>query len=226
MYSPAPRRGPTTGSEWLLSGLFMLIFLGLFAAEIGQEYAPAKLSVVLFFLFWMPLIALHETGHALAALVLDWHVGQLVVGMGACVSRFRIGSARIEIRLFPIEGFVKCVPTKLRWPQFESALIYLAGPGIELLLAAAIVWVIGSDRFFDLVDDYGLIAWQTLVVTASAQGIINLMPTGVRTPEGLIVSDGLGIIFSLLRPTADYEKMLGQRYDADEGVWPPDSAQD
>src|SRR5262249_13988635 len=106
MYDPAPRRGPSTASEWWITGIFLAIFLGLFALEISENYSPVKLSALFFVLLWVPLLVLHEAGRAIVAFLLGWHVGQIVIGMGKTIGRFRLGIASVEIRLFAIEGFV------------------------------------------------------------------------------------------------------------------------
>lgn len=219
MYSPSPRRGPASQSEWLFAGIFLAIFLGLFLVEILHDYTPTKLSIVLVVLFWIPLLALHEAGHAVVAWACGWYVGQIVVGMGACLGQFRIGSASVEVRAFPIEGFVRCVPTNLRWPRLKSALIYLAGPGVELLLSLAVLFTIGADRLFELVDDHGLIVWQSLALAAVSQALLNLMPMAARSGDGTIVSDGLGMMLSFLWPTAHYANMIGARYNQETTAW-------
>jgi hypothetical protein len=213
MYDPAPRRDPSGASEWIMAGVFLAIFVGLIVADILQNYHPAKLSALLVVLFWIPLLALHEGGHALVAYLFGWHVKQIVVGMGKILGRFRIGRARVEVRLFPVEGFVTCAPIKIRLPQLESALIYFAGPGVELLLAVGVLIVVGPDRLFQASEEYGVIVWQSLALAAAAQAVLNLLPFAVKTPEGILHSDGLGILLSFFRPPGYYEEMAGQEYD-------------
>jgi len=208
MSDPGPRRGPSTPTEWVIAGIFLAAILVAFAAEILDDYTPFKLSAVLFVAFWMPLIAVHEAGHAVVAFVFGWRVKQIVIGMGNPIGRFRIGSADVEIRLFAIEGVVRCVPTKLRLPHFESALIFFGGPGIELLLAAGIVLIGGADVMLEPSDEYGVIVWQSLALAAAAQAVFNLIPFVVRGADGDLVSDGFGIILSLFRPWSYYEAMI------------------
>lgn len=212
MLDNSHRRDPANRLEWWVAGIFLAVMFGLFALEVYSDYTPIKLSVLLVLVFWVPLLALHEAGHAIAAHLLGWHVGQVVIGMGKVMGRFRIGSASVEIRLVPIEGFVKCVPTRLRLPQVESALIYFAGPGVELLLAAGILLLTGPDRLFTITDDYWLILWQSLALAAVSQGIMNLIPFGVRSEGGDMASDGLGIVLSLLRPTRYYAGLIGWKH--------------
>jgi Peptidase family M50 len=219
-------KGPLTPAERTLYGIFLGVLLALFVAEIFQDFQPVKLSALLIILFWMPLLALHEAGHAVVAALVNWHVGQVVIGMGRLIHSFRIGSAVVEIRLFPVEGFVKCVPTNLRHPQLKSALIYFAGPGVELLLAIGILLLVGSDRLFSKSDDYFLISWQSLAVASTAQGVLNLIPHAILTPTGDMANDGLGIIRSLLRPDAHYATMIGWTYNEHSGDWEEHAAED
>jgi hypothetical protein len=143
----------------------------------------------------------------------------VVIGMGRVVSRFRVGTAFVEIRLVPIEGFVKCVPRNLHYPRLKSAVIYFAGPGVELLLALAVLLLGGPDTLFTLSDDYLLIAGQSLALASAAQGILNLIPHGVSRPQGMLPNDGLGIIRSFLMPEGYYAQMIGNTYNEREEDW-------
>ncbi len=208
MYSPGPQRGPITGQERWTYGVFMLVVLGLFAAEVCTNYTPVKLSVLLFVLFWIPLLALHEAGHALMAKLVGWQVVQVVIGMGRSLGSFRLGSTSIEFQLLPLEGFVRSMPRNLNLPGFKNALIYLAGPGIELMLAAAILWANGPDRLLSPSDQYGTILWQSLALAATVGGVLNLVPHAVQTSSGrMIPNDGLGILLSLFRPASAYKTL-------------------
>lgn len=210
MYSPTPPRGPATRFEWWFGGLFFTLILGLFVAEIVHEYTPVKLSALLIVLFWIPLLVLHEAGHALAAWLLGWRVVMIVIGMGRVISTFRLGTAKVEIRIAPVEGFVQCLPTNLFLPGLKNALIFLAGPGVELLLAWIILVFIGQDRLLTLTDDYWIIIWQSLAVAATSQAVINLIPAAILTHEGEVVSDGLGFVRSLLTSSACYAELLAR----------------
>jgi hypothetical protein len=226
MHDPAPRRDPSTPGEWLVFGTFLAIILALFVAEVFHDYTPVKLSALLVVAFWVPLLALHEAGHAIAAYALGWHVEQVVIGMGKTLGRFKAGTADVEIRLFPVEGFVRSCPTKLRLPGLENALIFAAGPGVELLLAGGILLLVGGDRLFRPSDQYWLIMYQSLALAAASQGILNLIPFAVATPQGDMASDGLGIILSLLRPQGYYAQMIGRRRNAAEEDWQTEAGDD
>src|SRR5262245_57841220 len=216
MYGPAPRRGPKTPAEWAVLSGFLLVFLALFVAGIVGDFRPANLTAPLVLLFWIPLLALHEGGHAAAAALFGWRVERVVVGVGAAVGRFRVGTAAVEVRLLPVEGFVLCVPTRLRLPHLESALIYLAGPAVELLVAAAVVFGAGRDEVCSPSEDYGVVVWRSLAIAAACQAAMNLLPFGVVTRDRVLPSDGLGIIASLLRPTSHYAQMVGWADDVEQ----------
>ncbi|HZZ29353.1 MAG TPA: M50 family metallopeptidase [Pirellulales bacterium] len=189
--------------------IFLLVILGLFAGEVCTNYAPVKLSVLLFVLFWIPLLALHESGHALMAALLGWQVEQVVIGLGRPVASFRVGSASVELKLLPLEGFARSVPRDLRLPGLKHALIYLAGPGIELLLAGAILWLVGPPQLLSHSEQYGIIVWQSLALAATVGGVLNLIPHAVQTSAGIMIpNDGLGIILSLSRPASAYAGLM------------------
>jgi hypothetical protein len=208
MYDPAPKRGPLTSEERWSFGIFLVVVLGLLVAEVFCNFEPVKLSALLVPLFWIPLLAFHEVGHALVAALVGWHVSQIVIGMGRIVGRFRLGTAVVEVRLVPIEGFVKCVPKSLHLPQVKNALIYFAGPGVELLLALAILLAVGPATLLQRSDDYVVIVWQSLALASVVQGVLNLIPHWVQIPEGICPNDGLGILRSFSLPDEYYAKMM------------------
>jgi membrane-associated protease RseP (regulator of RpoE activity) len=209
MYSPGPMRGPLNRQESWTYAIFLLVILGLFAAEVLTNYSPVKLSVLLFVLFWIPLLALHETAHAVMAAILGWQVEQVVIGMGRTVKSFRVGNAMVEWKLLPLEGFARSVPLNLRFPGLKHALIYAAGPGIELLLAAGILWLVGPHQLFSSSKEYSVIAWQSLALAATVGGVLNLIPHAAQMSSGMMIpNDGLGIILSLSRPASAYAALM------------------
>ena len=185
----------------------MAVF-GLFGLDIAVDFEPAKLSVLFILLFWIALLVTHEAGHAIAARLLGWHVGRIVLGFGRTWVRIRSYSAEIEIRSFPVTGFVLCVPTHLRQPRLRNALIYFAGPGTDLLIAALVIAIVGYDRILTPSADLGMIALQSLAVASLAQGVLNLIPFPSVSDGEFIVNDGLGIIRSFTLPDSYFAQQI------------------
>ncbi len=204
MYDPSPQRGPQTPGEKLFVRLLVMAIACFLLVELAQDFTPAKFSVLFFFLFWCPLLVLHEAGHALMALVLGWSVEQIVIGMGEPLKQFKLGTVDVEWRMVPIEGFVRCRPKDLDWPRLKNALVYFAGPGIQIAFSGLILLLLGPERLLQRSNEIGLIAVQALAAASVVSGVINLIPFSAETPERKIVNDGLGILLALFTPRERY----------------------
>lgn len=189
-------RTATTGETITLYGMTG-VFLLLMSLEIFSNYEPRKMAALMFLLWWMPLVLLHEFGHALMTRLLGWQIERTVVGFGRIVYQGRLFGAPLEVRMVPVEGFVQIRSLGQPGARLKNALIYFAGPGIELLLFFMIGTLLGWGELFFIEDDYGKLALQSLAFAALAGAVINLIPMGVVTKNGESPNDGLGILKSL-----------------------------
>lgn len=202
------QRDPMTRSERLTYWISLLVILGLFGAEIAVNYEPRKLAAVFFLGSWLLLVAIHELGHALMAWMCGWGVRRIVVGFGRIVYECRIGETPFELRTFPIEGFVQPYMKDLRSPRLKDGLIYAAGPGIELVLAVMLWWVMGSETMFTLTDHLGILFLQSFAAAAVVGAVINLIPMSSKEGEAWIANDGMGILLAIRRKDEDYRERL------------------
>lgn len=189
---------PATRRERLFILGLALVFLGGLSAELLQGNEPRKITTVFFLAWWLPLVLLHEIGHALMARLFGWQIAHTVIGFGKIMYRGQLFNAPLEIRLFPIEGFVQMQAPNGNTSRIKHALIYFAGPGIELLVFFGIALSMGWTNFFIIDDHYLKLIWQTLAYAALIGAVINLIPTATITHEGETPNDGMGIIWSLL----------------------------
>ncbi|MFC1641491.1 site-2 protease family protein [Myxococcota bacterium] len=190
-HDPSPRL-PTTATERRIVAVSAVVLFGLFAAEIGHAFTAVKLSAVWIALFWVPLLVLHEVGHALAARWVGWRISEVVIGFGPEVIRFRAGACRVRVRASPLEGYVAPSPASLRAARGKSAFVYAAGPGAELLLVG-LLWLWLGEELTQASQATGVIVAQSLAVAALMGALFNLVP--FPTAGGM--SDGLGILVSL-----------------------------
>ena len=192
-------RQPLTSADKVLVYGLSAVFLGLIALEIFTNYEPRKLAALFFLLWWLPLVFVHEFGHAVAARALGWQIERTVIGFGRVIYQGQLFKAPLELRLFPLEGFVQFNPVKGRGLRYKYALTYFAGPGIELFVAFSIIAFMGWNNFFLVEDHYWKLAGQALAYAALAGAIINLIPMGVITRDGETPNDGMGILVSLFK---------------------------
>lgn len=198
---------PTSKGERFFIIAISLIFLFMMTMEILTNYEPKKLGALLFVIFWVPLLFIHEFGHAIMAKLLGWRVKRIVIGFGKVLAQTQLLGARMEIRTIPLEGFVQIAPKTITFARLKHALIYFAGPGIELLLFVVIALMLGGfDQLFNITDGgYARIALQSFAFAALAGAVINLIPIGIITKDGTTPNDGMGILMCLFSNSMDYE---------------------
>jgi tetratricopeptide (TPR) repeat protein len=199
---PRPRLPPTR-SEQRTVFVFALVLAALFVAELASHYNPAKLSIVLVFVWWIPLLVLHELAHASVARWLGWRVTEIVIGFGRELFRFSVGDTLVRVRVLLLEGYVVPQPDKVEGARIKSALIYLAGPLSEVLLVFGL-WLVLRDRLFTRSNEYGMVAVQSLALAATLGALFNLVP--FKSGQG--VSDGLGAWLSLFSSDESFRVRL------------------
>lgn len=198
---------PATKGEKIFTIVFAAVMLVMLGVELAGNYEPKKLGAVLFLVFWMPLVAVHEFAHAIVARAIGWHVGVIVIGFGKVVSRFDFRSIPVEIRMIPIEGFILTMPGDMNKPRLKDAAIHFAGPGVELLIFLLILLFMND--LFVIKDDYPRIAVQSLAFCALAGGVMNLIPHSTFSNRGEIPNDGLAIIRCALTTDSAYTERFG-----------------
>ena len=197
---------PASKAEKIFLLVLSLAFLFMMTMEIITNFEPKKLGALLFVVFWVPLLFIHEFGHAVMAYILGWKVQRVVLGMGKVLFTGQWFNAPMEIRTIPLEGFVQIAPKTTVLARSKHALIYFAGPGIELLMVVIVAFILGGfDQLFVITNGYGRIALQSFAFAALAGAVLNLIPLGILTKDGSSPNDGLGIILCLFSSKLDYE---------------------
>ena len=189
--------GPSTRGEKITYYVFLLLVLLGFSLEIYTNYEPKKLSAIVFILAWIPLTFLHELGHAVVSKLVGWKVKEFVVGYGKIIKEFRCNETKVELRMMPIGGYILPHFTGTNWSRWKSALVYFAGPGIELVVFFAIYSVIGFDKFFKPGLGYLELVLQGIGLSALTGAVLNLIPLSALTEKGETPNDGLGILLSI-----------------------------
>lgn len=204
-------KSPASKAEKIFILILSVAFLFMMTMEIITNFEPKKLGALLFVVFWIPLLFIHEFGHAVMAKILGWRVKKIVLGVGKIMMMSRLFNAPVEIRSIPLEGFVQIAPKTTTLARYKHALIYLAGPGIELIAFFSIAFYLGGlDQLFVITNDYMRIVLQSFAFAALAGAVINLIPMGIITKDGSTPNDGMGILLCLFSTGMDYEIWINE----------------
>jgi membrane-associated protease RseP (regulator of RpoE activity) len=176
------------------------VLVAALVALVVIDYEPGKLAWLLFVFFWIVQLPIHEAGHALMARWLGWHVKEVVIGMGRTVARIEIGGLSVEIRQAPTMGYVLPQPSSLENFRLKNALVYFAGPGIELVVLAGLVGVVGADRLLAESVEPLMIAAKMLAAVIVTSTFFNLWPHETQVGGRFVANDGLGILWSFQKP--------------------------
>ncbi len=190
---------------------FISAFLVMMGFEIFQDFETRKAGTFFFVLAWIPLLFIHEFGHAVMAKLLGWRVTQVSIGFGHKIMDTSFLGAPMEIRLIPLEGFVRTSPRSTELAPIKNALIYFAGPGVELTIFFGMLAYFGSDWMFNAGDTLTQVALQAFAFAALIGAVINLIPMGITTENGSSANDGLGIIISLFSNKEDYADWINEK---------------
>ena len=200
MYEPSYDREPMSSAELRVYVAWVILLLAGMIAFVCIDYEPGKLAWLLFVVFWIVQLPVHEAGHALMAHGLGWRVKEVVIGMGRTVARFELGGVPVEIRQAPTMGYVLPRPATMEHFRRNNALIYLAGPGIELLILAVLLAAVGPTELFAESVEPLMIAAKMLAVAILVSTFFNLWPHEMPVGGRFVPNDGLGILWSLTKP--------------------------
>jgi len=166
------------------------------------------IGLLFYFISLFIALSIHEASHALAADRLGDPTGRLA-GRITLDPRAHIDLSGLLFLLFFGFGWGKPVlfdPYNLKNPRKDSALISLAGPASNILLALCLSILLRSFNFFNLslLSTIGYIIFSPLITINLTLGIFNLLP--------IHPLDGFKIIGGMLSEDQAHDWFQLQRY--------------
>ncbi len=158
-----------------------------------------------------PLIVLHEAAHLLVARMVGFRVFAIHLGAGKIIHTARFLSLRWFLRQLPISGAT--IVGGLWMPQYRlrKFLIYLAGPGLHLVLMLVSLGILSGQLFAQRTSALHLLAqagfWINLLLLLG-----NLYPHKVATGLGVAGTDGWAMIHIFRVSPAELDKQLALYY--------------
>lgn len=188
------RRGLTShrGSllAWLLAGAAGWL-IPLFYPDSQALMVVGNLSLV--WLFMILTVVPHELAHAVMARLLRVPVQAVVIGLGPVILRRKIAGFSVIWRVLPFGGWVQLKPREKPYPLPAEFLISAAGPGVHLLLAAAVWCTLPRETFTQPAPHLELEFAAAFFVANVLQFLFNAIPRRFDSDTGPAVTDGLAM---------------------------------
>jgi hypothetical protein len=190
--------------------VFGLLILGVAATGLREAWLPLNLCLV--FLLTVPMIVLHEIGHAVAGRLLGVHILGISIGRGRLLYRRRILGVNVEWRLLPLAGFTIPGAVPSRRLRSRMFLFVLAGPLTHLLAVVALVCLarFSGLQLGSFTTEPAPIA--ALLVCNAAMLVVDLWPRRVRHDLTLISNDAQTLLKLPLFSKKDSEALLAAHY--------------
>jgi len=137
-------------------------------------------------------VVLHEAGHALAAVLLRFHVFAVVIGYGRSIREWDLRGRMLQLNAVPFSGFVIAATRQGRLLRPRLWALFAAGPAVNAALIL-LLWHALPDRGApDLLTAPApvpaLLFWNGLAL------LLSLFPATRQTHVGVGASDGLMLV--------------------------------
>lgn len=176
-------------------GVLGLLFL-LTGVEIRIGYF--LINIFFFQLFLVLTIGPHELGHAWMARWVGMRVFKIYIGSGKTLFTFKLFGFDCEFRPLPTGGVVVAAHRDLKRLGANQFAFILAGPAINILLAAAVWRFLSPDDLWSIHPlDHGFQPGLAFFYANVVVLLQNLWPHDVATMFGSLPSDGKQLFQSL-----------------------------
>jgi hypothetical protein len=142
------------------------------------------------------------------AWLVGWRVLKVVIGFGPVLWQFSCGRAAVEVRVWMVMGYVVPGARHYGGARIKSALVFFAGPGIELALVALAYLALGHETLLSVSENYAVIAVQGACLAALMGAFTNLFPAKFYFKGDMAKNDGLGIVLSLFGSERTLREMV------------------
>ncbi len=188
----------TSAWKWSLFNLVGMGLLGTLLVLYPRKPDFLLLNLFFFQIFMCLSIIPHEFGHAGMAQFLGLKVLRVYLGVGPVLGRRRWLGFEVEFRTFPQGGLVLAAPQTTRWLRAKHFAFILAGPGANIILAAAILpWLDPSHGWSMRALRGGIEFGWTFFYANALVVLVNLWPCSFMTSIGKLPSDGKQILMAL-----------------------------
>ncbi|HEX8522687.1 MAG TPA: M50 family metallopeptidase [Tepidisphaeraceae bacterium] len=169
---------------------------------------PLLTFLVLLYPVQVLSVVVHEAAHALAALLVGYHVFLINIGTGPRLLSFRLGRTVIRLHAVPLSGYVSTTTNRMFAWRLRRLLVVAAGPASTVLIMLAGVFMLWRPNLPRASD------WNSFFIALIVANIfplaISMLPTGRRYRESGHETDGQQIFKLLFRKLpSERERLIG-----------------
>lgn len=141
------------------------------------------------------ILVLHEAAHAAVAWLVGFRVLHVEIGQGPAWRAWHLRSFVIVVRRWPTFGYVSAAWRGRAWLRCRNVAFLLAGPLMNIALAAAAIWLLGFAG-----DPAQRFLWLPSAAVTVFMAVTGLIPFTMRSP--FVFQTDLAKVIGMLRVTA------------------------
>lgn len=173
--------------------------------------AAVNISMVLI-LAGLPLITLHELGHAIAGKLCNFRIFAVQIGGGPKIFGSTLGATRWSLHALATSGFCQFAPKTAKNLRRNATIAIAAGPLVNLLILSGTIayfpvgHILNWNALFEPVSFAWILFWGNAWIL-----FWNLLPRDVMLPIGKVPTDGRQLI-NILKDDGEYVREMHAVY--------------
>jgi len=193
--------------------VFTIVGLVMVSTTRNSEAGWSLLNLVLLYMFGFVTTVFHEFGHALTGKLVGMRIQGVIIGAGPTFWQTRLFGFPVIFKTFALGGGRTLVTySSLKWLRLRQAMLFLAGPVTNLVIAAMLLWLLPATALASFPKGTGLFPVMAFICANLLVFIVNLLPIRYATEDGALKSDGLQLLSLPFQKQRDFSSGMAGHF--------------